>query len=189
MNEILETKRLILRPITTDDLKDFFVLLADKKTNIYLPWFPIRSIDEPTKFYKDRFDQSRDINKWNLGVCLKKENKVIGYLTVKNDAVHDFGYALLSDFWNQGIITEASKFIVSKFKEDGIPFITATHDITNPRSGRVMEKIGMKYCYTYKKFWRPKNIEAYFKMYQLNLNDSNAPIYKKYWNESTEKFL
>lgn len=57
MNKIFETKRLILRPITTDDLKDFFVLLADKKTNIYLPWFPIRSIDEATKFYKDRFDQ------------------------------------------------------------------------------------------------------------------------------------
>ncbi len=92
--------------------------------------------------------------------CLfKKENKVIGYLTLKNDASHDFGYALRSDFWNQGIITEASKF-----KEDGIPFITATHDITNPRSGRVMEKIGMKYCYTYKEFWRPKNIEVYFKM-------------------------
>ena len=52
-----------------------------------------------------------------------------------------------------------------------------------------MEKIGMKYCYIYKEFWRSKNIEVYFKMYQLNLNDLNAPIYKKYWNESTEKFL
>ena len=61
-----------MRPITSNDLNDFFELLADKNTNTYLPWFPLKSIGEATKFYKDRFDQSRDKNKWNLGVCLKK---------------------------------------------------------------------------------------------------------------------
>lgn len=47
----------------------------------------------------------------------KKENKVIGYLTLKNDAIHDFGYALRSDFWNQGIITEASNLLFQNLKK------------------------------------------------------------------------
>ncbi|MFK4899217.1 GNAT family N-acetyltransferase [Lactococcus petauri] len=75
---------------------------------------------------------------------------------------HDFGYGLRKEFWNKGIVTEASKALINKVKEDGIPCITATHDINNPRSGAIMQKVGMQYCYSYKENWQPKNIDVIF---------------------------
>ncbi len=38
-------------------------------------------------------------------------------------------------------------------RQDGIPYITATHDKNNPRSGDVMRRLGMKYCYSYEEQW------------------------------------
>ena len=42
--------------------------------------------------------------------------------------------------------------------KDGVPYITATHDKNNPRSGGVMKQLGMKYQYSYEEQWQPKNI-------------------------------
>ena len=59
--------------------------------------------------------------------------------------------------------------VIDQLKKDEIPYITATHDINNPRSGEVMKKLGMKYQYSYKEQWQPKDILVTFRMYQLNL--------------------
>ncbi|WP_242704403.1 GNAT family N-acetyltransferase [Candidatus Enterococcus ferrettii] len=70
---------------------------------------------------------------------------------------HDFGYALRKDFWHRGIVTKASKAFITVLKKAGLSYITATHDINNYRSGNIMQQIGMKYCYSYKEQWQPKN--------------------------------
>ena len=54
-------------------------------------------------------------------------------------------------------------------KKDGLPYITATHDRNNPRSGNVMQKVGMEYCYSYEEQWQPKDFPVVFRMYQLTL--------------------
>lgn len=59
----------------------------------------------------------------------------------------------------------ASNAVIKLLREDGIPYITATHDKNNPRSGNVMKRIGMKYCYSYKEQWQPKNFPVIFRMY------------------------
>lgn len=38
----------------------------------------------------------------------------------------------------------------------------------NPRSGAAMKQIGMKYCYSYKEQWQPKDFAVIFRMYHLN---------------------
>lgn len=63
------------------------------------------------------------------------------------------GYGLCKKFWNRGITTEAGKAVIEQVKKDGLPYITATHDKNNPGSGKVMEKLGMRYCYS------PKEIQ------------------------------
>ncbi len=73
--------------------------------------------------------------------------------------------------------------------KDGIPYITATHDINNPRSGSVMKQLSMNYQYSYQEQWQPKNILVTFRMYQLNFNNKNCQIYKKYWNHSAIHFI
>ena len=79
--------------------------------------------------------------------------------------------------------------VIEQWKKDGIPYITATHDINNPRSGRVMKRLGMKYQYSYEEQWQPKNQTVVFRMYQLNLDGDDSRIYRKYWEISDVHYI
>jgi len=97
---------------------------------------------------------------------------------------YDFGYGLRKEFWHKKIATKAGKFVVQQAKKDGLPYITATHDRNNPRSGSVMQKAGMKYCYSYEEQWKPKNFHVIFR---INRNDDF--ICRKYWNMYSNHFV
>ena len=99
------------------------------------------------------------------------------------DEPHDFGYGFRKAFWGQGYAAEAGAAVIARLKADGMPYITATHDLLNPRSGRVMEKLSMRYCYTYREQWQPKDIPVDFRMYQLNLDGEEGRIYRGYWEK------
>lgn len=174
----LETERLILRKFTEEDIEALYLLLKDEDVNIFLPWFPVQSIDEAKEFYEKRLANKE----YAFAICLKEDNEPIGYVKADMDDSHDFGYALSKEFWHRGIVTEASKALVELLKRDGIPYITATHDINNPRSGGVMRQMGMKYCYSYEEQWQPKDFLVTFRMYQLNFDGQDNRVYQKYWN-------
>ena len=78
---------------------------------------------------------------------------------------------------------------MEQVKKDGLPYITATHDINNPRSGGVMRQIGMKYCYSYEEQWQPKNFPVIFRLYQLNFDGHDERVYKKYWDTYENHFI
>ena len=80
-------------------------------------------------------------------------------------------------------MSEAALKILEEFKTSDLPYITATHDVCNPHSGNVMKKIGMKYCYSYREQWMPKNILVTFRMYQYHFKKDEDFIYLKYWNK------
>ena len=88
-----------------------------------------------------------------------------------------------------GIMTEACRALIRKRKTTDLPYITATHDRKNPGSGRVMEKIGMIYQYSYEEQWQPKDILVVFRMYQLNFDADQDRVYKKYWNKYPVHFI
>ena len=122
-------------------------------------------------------------------ICLKEDNYPIGYIKVDMDESHDFGYGLHRKFWHRGIVTEAGKDVIAQVKKDGLPYITATHDIKNPRSGGVMRQVGMKYQYSYEEQWQPKDFLVTFRMYQLNFNKEDNIIFQKYWDNSAVHFV
>lgn len=174
----LETDRLILRRFEKTDMEALYLLLKDKEVNTFLPWFPVKNIEESIHFYTNRISDKE----YYFAVCLKKDNHPIGYVKADSGDSYDFGYALAKEFWHKGIVTEASKALVDQLKKEGIPYITATHDRNNPRSGGVMRQLGMKYCYSYEEQWQPKDILVTFRMYQLNLDGQEDRVYQKYWN-------
>ena len=120
---------------------------------------------------------------------MKKDNIPIGYITVGAADSYDFGYGLRKEFWHSGIITEGAMAVINRLKQDGIPYITATHDVNNPRSGSVMKRLGMKYMYSYEEQWQPKDISVIFRMYQLNFDGQKDRVYKKYWDHSENHFV
>ncbi len=113
----------------------------------------------------------------------------IGYIKVDTEEPYDLGYGLRTEFWHKGIATEAGKALIEQVKKDGLPYITATHDRNNPGSGAVMQRLGMKYCYSYEEQWQPKNESVIFRLYQLRFDGGEAFVCKKYWNESCNHFV
>ena len=53
----LETQRLILRKFMQADIEALYQILADKDVNKFLPWEPLKSIDEAKRFYEERYGQ------------------------------------------------------------------------------------------------------------------------------------
>lgn len=186
----LETERLILRKFMEEDVNALFLILKDEEVNTFLPWYPVKNLDETRKFYEERYvDKYRQAYAYAYAICLKSDNFPIGYIKVDMEEHHDFGYGLRKEFWHRGIVSEAGKAVIAQVKRDGLPYITATHDRNNPRSGNVMRNVGMKYQYSYEEQWQPKNIPVVFRMYQLNLDGREERVYKKYWDNANVRFI
>lgn len=186
----LETKRLILRKFTENDIEALFLILKDKEVNTFLPWYPMKNLEQAKKFYEERYTFTYlKPQGYAYAICLKSDNFPIGYIKVDMKEPHDFGYGLRKEFWHQGIVSEAAKAVVEQVKKDGLPYITATHDVNNPRSGNVMKKVGMKYCYSYEELWQPKGFFVTFRMYQLNFDGHDDFVYKKYWDMYENHFV
>ncbi|UYU41347.1 GNAT family N-acetyltransferase [Bacteroides salyersiae] len=186
----LETERLILRKFTENDIEALLLILKDEEVNKYLPWYPLKDIKEARRFYEERYAAKyRQPQAYAYAICLKKNNFPIGYIKVDMEEHHDFGYGLRKEFWHQGIASEAGKAVIRQVKDDGLPYITATHDINNPRSGNVMQACGMKYCYTYQELWQPKNFPVEFRLYQLNFTVGEKWMYMEYWNRYPVHFI
>ena len=181
----LETDRLILRKFENKDMAALYLLLKDEEVNTFLPWFPVKSMEETNAFCEERF-AGKD---YCFAICRKEDDVPIGYVKADTDDSYDFGYALRREFWHRGIVTEAGAAVVQQLKKDGIPYITATHDRNNPRSGGVMRQLGMNYCYSYEKMWQPKNFSVTFRLYQLNFDGQDDRVYQKYWNLYDTHFI
>ena len=186
----IETHRLILRKFTEADMDALFLILKDKAVNEFLPWYPAKSLEETRRFYEERYaTEYAKPQGYAYAICLKDDNFPIGYMKVGMEEAHDFGYGLRKEFWHKGIATEAGRAIVAQVQQDGLPYITATHDRNNPRSGGVMRNVGMKYQYSYEEQWQPKNFPVIFRMYQLNLDGNESRGYQKYWDVSAVHFI
>lgn len=186
LENTLETERLILRQFTRDDVDALFAIYADPVVNTFLPWFPLESREAAEKLFEEKYANPRG---YFYAVCLKENNIPIGYVHAELEDGNDLGYGLRKEFWHQGLVTEATRAVVERLKQDSVPFITATHDVNNPRSGGVMENLGMRYQYSYREQWQPKDIFVVFRMYQLNLDGREDRVYREYWNRYEEHFV
>jgi len=186
----LETERLILRKFTVADMEALFLILKDEEVNKFLPWYPLKNLEETKKFYEERYAAKyAEQRAYAYAICLKEDNSPIGYVNVDMEEHHDFGYGLRKEFWHKGIVSEAAKAVIDQVKNDMLPYIAATHDRNNPRSGNVMKACGMKYCYTYEEQWQPKDFPVFFRLYQLNFDGNDERVYKKYWDMYDNHFV
>lgn len=186
----IETPRLFLRKFTEADATAYYEIMRDEEVNTFLPWFPVQCLEEAKAGLQSRFLSHYDAPvAFRYAVCLKADNVPIGYVCLGNGESHDFGYGLRKEHWHQGIITEAALAVVEKIKAAGYRYITATHDVNNPRSGEVMKKIGMTYRYSYVEQWQPKNFPVVFRLYQRNFDGHHEETYMRYWQESENHFI
>ena len=98
------TERLILRKFTVNDLDALFFIYADKEVNIYLPWFPIKNLEETKVLLEERYLKAYlKPQGYNYAICLKHDNTPVGYVNVGMDDSYDFGYGLCKEFWHPNL--------------------------------------------------------------------------------------
>ena len=149
--KILETTRLVLRPFCYEDTEDMFKNWAsDPEVTKFLTW-PAHTDVEVTRYVLDSWIKMyTDLSFYNWGIELKDTNEVIGNISaVKIDErtqTADMGYCIGRKWWGQEIMPEALKAVITYFFDEvGFNRVAASHDSDNPKSGRVMEKAGMKF--------------------------------------------
>ena len=187
---MLWTQRLFLRRFRADDAAALLAILSDPEVTAYLPMFPLASLDEAKEHLNSAYLQyyARPSG-YRYAVCLRGEESPVGEVHVSDSDSLDFGYFLRRSHWGRGLITEAGRAVMARLQADGVPYITATHDVNNPASGAVMKKLGMRYRYSYRELWQPKNIWVTFRMYQCNLDGREDRVYRKYWEIYADHFV
>ena len=145
---ILETPRLILRPLTPDDVPDLRRWLA--RDEIYTYWGRPASKGErepETMFIDPRpWVKRKPSPDFKWGMVSKDTNTVIGDISVfdiENSRMGSVGYRLDPDLWGQGYTSEALAAAVDFiFTHTELDRLHATADVRNVASNRVLEKCG-----------------------------------------------
>ncbi len=84
----------------------------------------------------------------NFAIINKQTNQLMGVvgLVARSEKAAGIGYWIGEPFWGKGYCTEATKALIDFcFKSLNIESLEADYLVTNPASGRVMEKAGMTY--------------------------------------------
>ena len=148
---ILETDRLILRPLKREDSQEAFKnWSSDPNVAKYTTWEAHKS-EKETKEFIDGVISNYNANLMDSwGIILKASNRLIGtggYTPgSKKGNICTIGYALSKKYWNRGIMTEA----VRKMVEYGFSHLQPSRiqsytNIEHIASQRVLEKIGFKF--------------------------------------------
>lgn len=153
MNLILETERLLLRPLALSDAQAMFAMDSNPNVHKYLGNHTVNSIDEVYSYIKNIQKQYLDNGIGRFAVVIKLTNEVIGWAGIKfirepeNNHVnfYDIGYRLQEKHWRKGYALEsATAWLEYGFNEMKIPIIYASAHIENLGSNTILQKIGMK---------------------------------------------
>lgn len=142
---LFETPRLFLKPVTIQDAPDLFEYASDVETTLHVSFDPHKNIQDTYAFLERAFSWYKEKNFFNYGIYDKETNKLIGMGGYSYDPhCVNLGYILNKKYWGRGIMVEACSAIIDfGFKNLLIHRIGAYHSHANPKSGRVMEKLGM----------------------------------------------
>ena len=146
----LQTNRLILRKFTMEDAQGMFNNWAtDPKTNYFLGWPLHKNVEETSNLISSWISKYEE-GSYNWIIEEKESHEVIGSICEegKKDKFQTIalGYCFGSKWWNKGYGTEALRKVIEfLLLEKEYFLVEANYRSTNPASGRVMEKAGMKY--------------------------------------------
>ncbi len=146
---IIETDRLLMRPVTRDDLPVPLRFRADPEVSRYLGG-PEMSTPE---FVAKRLEFYLDCHRQHgFGMCAlvsKSDNEMIGWSglqPLEDSGQIEVGYGFDRPHWGKGYATEAARAVIDfGFRELGVHRIAAWCIAENAASARVMEKAGMTY--------------------------------------------
>ncbi|MFV8379643.1 GNAT family N-acetyltransferase [Flavobacterium sp. LB3R33] len=143
----LETERLLLRRVDSNDIKEIFALRSNPETMKYIPR-PLVKTDEDALEHIAMIDSKIDSNEGiNWAITLKDNSKligIIGHYRIKPEHYRaEIGYMLLPEYHGKGIVSEAVKEAIKYgFQVMKLHSLEAIIDPDNHASAKVLEKNG-----------------------------------------------
>jgi len=146
---VVETERLKLRKLLLDDAAEIYQLRSDLKIAALTGRTPATSLNDAISFIHkiEKFVDENQSIYW--AISFKDAPSLIGTICLwnfdlQNETV-EIGYELLPQFQNKGIMAEAIVHILNYgFKTIKVKMITACPSDDNPRSVKLLEKVGFK---------------------------------------------
>lgn len=141
---LLETDRLLLRPIGPEDLDDFAALHAEPEVTRFLG-----ALDRSAAAERIRADEVewRERGHGIFVVTHRESGEFLGRAGLKywpQFVETELGWALRRDAWGNGYATEAARACAEwGFSNLDPPYLTAMIDPANSRSARVAARLGM----------------------------------------------
>lgn len=136
----LTTARLLLRPVTLADAPAMLRYASDPRVTEFV--FPTQNDLATTEENILQYFLAAPAGKY--GIELQDEHEFIGTIDLRLDSINlsaEIGYVLNHDYWGQGYAPEACRALIELGFDT---LIEACHHTANSRSGRVMQKIGMR---------------------------------------------
>lgn len=139
----IHTDRLLLRPVQLTDAPAMFDYLQDDDTMRYISIPPVKTLKEVVENSIQSYFMLDPIGKW----AIVYDQKMVGSIDLRLNEAHqqaEIGYVLNKNYWGQGIMPEAAAALLAiGFDQLHLVRIFSEHDTRNPKSGRVMAKVGM----------------------------------------------
>lgn len=145
----LKTDRLCLRQFQSSDAPEVQRLAGVKEVaaGTFLPHpYPNGTAQQWIASQQEEFDADTLVN---FAIVLLAHDILIGSIGLAIVAEHQharMGYWLGMPYWNHGYATEAVQAVLAYgFNQRELHRIYAPHFLSNPASGRVLQKVGMTY--------------------------------------------
>lgn len=148
---MIETDRLVLRPLTMADLDDLLEYQSNAEVVRYIPW-PERTRDQVIEAIhkaESLTGLKGEADYYVLGFALKDSNKIIGQLNACHESqinkMASIGWVLNPAYSGEGYATEAVKaWIKHIFTSYDFHRLTAKIDQRNVASARLAQRVGMR---------------------------------------------
>jgi RimJ/RimL family protein N-acetyltransferase len=141
---VIETERLLLRPITMEDLDPLVAMYDDPEVARFMGSFsPEQAVERLKKDQRDWLKRGHGL----LTILDRATGEVLGRTGLRYWPQFDeteVGWLLRRDAWGRGLATEAACASAAwGFRQFGFPYLTAMIDPRNTRSISVAERLGM----------------------------------------------
>jgi [ribosomal protein S5]-alanine N-acetyltransferase len=149
-DNVYETERLIIRPISQEDGPLIFELYNTPKFIRHIGDRGIHSLEDAENYIKNRFlPQIERLGYGNYVVITKEGHHKIGGVGIferEGLDIVDIGYSLLEEFEGKGYAYEAAEKVKSiGMDEFGLSKISAIISKDNLASQKLIEKLGLKF--------------------------------------------
>ena len=147
---VLETERLILRPLVVSDAETVFTnWTSDPDVAKFMRWELHKNISETQEWLAAEEELIESDSVYNWGFVLKETGELIGsggLVFIESKGMYELGYNIMKKYWGQGLATEAAQKIINFGKNElKQKQFYCCHAKDNPASGKVMTKVGFQY--------------------------------------------